>query len=70
VVTLGAYAAGMATLMLAVTGLAALGKAGAIRALAGETGRITRAAGALLVLAGIAQIYLYAVGFDALAPFR
>lgn len=70
VATLGAYAAGMAVVMLAVTGLSALGRDAVLRRLTRSTGRVTRVAGVLLALAGIAQIYLYAVGFDWLAPFR
>lgn len=64
VVTLGAYAAGMAVLMIAVTVAVALGRDGLLRRLSGETGRITRVAGALLALAGAAQIYLYVFDFD------
>lgn len=64
VVTLGAYAAGMAVLMIAITMLSAVGKAGILRGLSRDTGRLTRVAGALLALAGVAQIYLYVFDFD------
>lgn len=64
VATLGAYAAGMTVLMLGVTLLTALGKGGLLRRFASDTGRITRGAGALLALAGVAQIYLYVFDFD------
>lgn len=64
VLTLGAYAAGMAVLMVAVTVLSALGKAGMVRRLSRDTGRISRVAGVLLAVAGAAQIYLYVFDFD------
>lgn len=64
IVTLGAYAAGMAVLMVAITMLSAVGKAGFVRRLSGDTGRISRVAGALLAVAGVAQIYLYVFDFD------
>lgn len=66
VLTLGAYAAGMSVLMIAVTGLLALGKGTVLRKLSRNTGLISRAAGVLLVLAGIAQIYLFLFWFDGL----
>lgn len=64
ILTLGAYAAGMSVLMIAVTGLSALGKDTILRRASRNTGRISRAAGVLLVLAGIAQIYLFLFQFD------
>lgn len=70
VVTLGAYAAGMTVLMLGLTLLAAAGKGHLIRRFARDTGRITKAAGALLAVAGVAQIYLYVFDFDWYGIFR
>lgn len=66
VLTLGAYAGGMAVLMVGVTMLSAIGKAGLLRGLAPDVGRprLARAAGVLLALAGLAQIYLYIFDFD------
>lgn len=64
VLTLGAYAAGMSVLLIAVTGLSALGKGAVLRAASHSADRVARAAGALLVLAGIAQIYLFLFRYD------
>jgi cytochrome c-type biogenesis protein len=69
-VVLGAYAAGMATLMIAVTLLSAVGRAGLLRTLSRNTGRVSRVAGALLALAGVAQIYLFVFDFDWLGILR
>ncbi|MFB6219360.1 MAG: cytochrome c biogenesis CcdA family protein [Halobacteriaceae archaeon] len=63
VLTLGAYAAGMSVLMVVVTGLSALGKDALLRTVSRNTGRISRAAGVLLVGAGVAQIYLFLFEF-------
>lgn len=65
----GAYAAGMSLLMLAVTLLAALGRETVLRRLSASTGRLTRVAGVVLVLAGLVQLYYYLVVFDGLATF-
>ncbi|PSP97622.1 hypothetical protein BRC89_10790 [Halobacteriales archaeon QS_4_70_19] len=70
VFVLGTYALGMAVMMVAVTLLAAVGRAGLLRRLSGRTGRVSRAAGALLVVAGLAQIYLYVFDFDWLGGLR
>ncbi|MFT4949990.1 MAG: cytochrome c-type biogenesis protein [Natronomonas sp.] len=70
VLILGTYAFGMAVMMIGVTLLAALGRVGLLRRLSGQTGRVSRAAGALLVLAGVAQIYLYVFDFDWLGGLR
>lgn len=70
VLVLGAYALGMAVMMVAVTLAAAVGRAGLVRRLSAETGRVSRAAGALLVLAGVAQIYLFVFDFDPLGGLR
>lgn len=69
-VILGSYAAGMATLMLAVTVLSAVGRAGLLRTFSRNTGRVSRLAGALLALAGLAQIYLFVFDFDYLGVLR
>lgn len=66
VVTLAAYAAGMSLLMIGVTALSALGKGTVLRAASRNTGLISRAAGVLLVIAGLAQIYLFLFQFDGL----
>ncbi|WP_435194460.1 cytochrome c biogenesis CcdA family protein [Natronomonas sp. EA1] len=70
VAVLGAYAAGMVSLMLGVTFLSALGRDSLLRLLSRESGRVTRVAGALLALAGLAQIYLYVFDFDYLGGLR
>ena len=64
VVVLGSYAAGMATLMVAVTLLSAVGRTGLLRTLSRNTGRVPRLAGSLLALAGVALIYLFVFDFD------
>ena len=69
-VVLGSYAAGMASLMIAVTLLSAVGRAGLLRSLSRNTGRVSRVAGTLLALAGVAQIYLYVFDFDPLGILR
>lgn len=61
---LGAYAAGMAVLLTAVTVLSALGRGVIVGRLAANTQRIRRVAGVVLVLAGIVQIYYFLVVFD------
>jgi cytochrome c-type biogenesis protein len=70
VLVLGTYALGMAVMMVAVTLLAALGRVSLLRHLSGQTGRVSRVAGGLLVLAGVAQIYLYVFDFDWLGGLR
>jgi len=59
VLTIGAYAAGMVALMVLVTVLAAAGRDGVLRLVSARTGAVTRLAGALLVAAGAAQMYLF-----------
>ena len=56
-----AYAAGMAALMLLVTGLVAAGHDRLLRRLSGRNDLVGRAAGGLLVAAGLAQIGFYLV---------
>jgi len=67
VATLGAYAAGMSLLMIAVTALSALGKGTVLRRLSRNTGLVARVAGVLLVAAGAVQIYLFLFRFGGLA---
>jgi cytochrome c-type biogenesis protein len=64
VATLGAYALGMSVLMIAVTVASALGRQQLLRAMSRNTGRVARVAGVLLVLAGVAQIYLFLFRFN------
>lgn len=66
VLTFGAYAAGMAVLMVAVTLLAAAGRDGLLSRLSANVGVVTRAAGVLLVVAGLAQVYLFLFSFGGL----
>lgn len=67
VLGLGSYAVGMASLMITVTVLSAVGRDAVLRRLSTRTGQITRLAGVLLVLAGGAQLYLFLFRFDGLA---
>ncbi|PSQ10036.1 cytochrome C biogenesis protein [Halobacteriales archaeon QS_5_70_15] len=48
----------------------AVGRAGLLRTLSRNTGRVSRVAGALLALAGVAQIYLFVFDFDWLGILR
>lgn len=64
VLTLGAYAAGMSVLMVAVTVVSAFGRQQLLHTLSRNSNRITRIAGVLLVIAGLAQIYLFLFRFD------
>lgn len=64
--TLLAYAAGMSVVMIGVTAIAGLGREQVLRVFSRNTGRIERVAGALLVVAGIAQIYLFLFQFGGL----
>lgn len=61
----GGYAAGMGTLMIAATLLSALGR-DAVLVRLGSGDRIRRLAGLLLVLAGLAQLYLFLFRYDGL----
>jgi len=67
VATFAAYAAGMSVLMIAVTLLSALGRDALLRRLSASTGRVTRLAGAVLIVAGVVQIYFFLFRFDGLA---
>jgi cytochrome c-type biogenesis protein len=64
---LGAYAAGMSVLMIAVTTLSAVGRDTLLRRVSARTGQITRLAGVVMVLAGIVQLYFFLFRFDGLA---
>lgn len=57
--TLLSYGAGMGAMMVAVTGAAALGREQVVRRLSASTGRLERAAGVLLALAGVTQVLYY-----------
>jgi cytochrome c-type biogenesis protein len=61
-----AYAAGMSVLMVGVTLLAALGRDALVSTLVSNTKLVTRVAGVVLVVAGIAQIYWFVFIFDGL----
>lgn len=65
--TLLAYAAGMSVLMIVVTALTALGRDTLVRTMSRRAGTITRASGALLVVAGLVQLYFFIFEFDGLA---
>ncbi|WP_049900367.1 cytochrome c biogenesis CcdA family protein [Halococcus agarilyticus] len=64
-VTLGAYAAGMSALMIAITALSALGREAILRRLP-RPQTVSRVAGVLLVAAGLAQVYLFSFRFGGL----
>lgn len=57
--TLIAYGAGMSAMLVAITGLVALGRDRLLRRLSASTGRVQRVAGGLLALAGVVQIAYY-----------
>jgi cytochrome c-type biogenesis protein len=60
----GAYGLGMSVMMLGVTLLSALGQEAVIRRISGVSGKLTRVAGVVLVLAGLLQIYAFLYWFD------
>lgn len=62
----GAYAAGMSVIMLGVTVAAALGRETLLVWFGRRLDRLHRAAGVLLVLAGLLEIYLFVFRFDGL----
>lgn len=66
VLVFGAYAGGMALLMVLVTVLVATGRDRIISRFSGNSERIARAAGVLLVIAGVAQVYLFLFRFGGL----
>jgi cytochrome c-type biogenesis protein len=61
---LSAYAAGMVSLLVAVTLATALGREALVRRVTASGERVTRFAGGVLVLAGIVQLYFFFVVFD------
>lgn len=65
-VTFGAYAAGMSVLMVGVTIATALGRNALLNWVTQRIDRIHRAAGVLLVLAGLVQIYFFLFRFNGL----
>jgi cytochrome c-type biogenesis protein len=67
IATLGAYAAGMSVLMIGVTMMSALGRDTILRRLSAKTGLISRVAGAVMVVAGLVQIYFFLFRFDGLS---
>jgi cytochrome c-type biogenesis protein len=66
VAVFGAYGLGMSVMMLGVTLLSALGREAVLRQLSGASGKLTRVAGGVLILAGIAQIYAFLFLYDGL----
>ena len=64
--TLAAYAGGMSLLMIAVTVAAALGRDTLLTRVSARAGLIERVMGALLILAGLAQLYFFLFRFDGL----
>jgi len=66
VATLSAYAGGMSALMVGVTLLSAFGRDAVLRGIPRRTGRLTRVAGLVVVLAGLVQIYFFIFRFDGL----
>lgn len=67
VAVVGAYAAGMAALLLVVTVLTALGRDVLISRITTSGERVRRIAGVVLVIAGIVQLYYFVVVFRGLA---
>lgn len=67
VAVFAAYAAGMVLLMTGVTGATALGYDRLLSRLADRGGRVERLAGALLALAGLAQLYLFLFRYGGLS---
>lgn len=65
-VGLGSYAAGMGSLLVAVTVLTALGRTAVLDRLPSPD-RLARVAGVLLVLAGLAQLWLFVFRYDGLS---
>jgi cytochrome c-type biogenesis protein len=62
--TLGSYAAGMSVLMVGVTVATAVGRDVIVRRLVKRTGTIYRVGGALLIAAGLYEIYLFVVEYN------
>lgn len=66
VLTVAAYAAGMAVLMILLTALVAVSRDGIVARLSANSRRVTRVSGVLLILAGVAQIFIYLFQFGGL----
>lgn len=64
--TVAAYAAGMCVLLVGTTVATAIGRRAIIERFAPGGGRLKRLAGALLVVAGFVQVYLYLFRFGGL----
>lgn len=69
ILTLLAYASGLALPLVGVTVATAFGRDALVGRLASRTGQIHRVAGVLLVVAGLVQIYFYLFRFDGLSSF-
>lgn len=65
--TVGVYAAGMATMFVLVTLVTAVGRAALLDPLVSRGALLERAAGALLIAAGIVQLYLFLFRYGGLA---
>ncbi|MFC6863930.1 cytochrome c biogenesis CcdA family protein [Halomicroarcula sp. GCM10025817] len=63
-----AYACGMSTVLVGVTSVTAIGGSSLTTVLSAHTQTIYRAAGALLALSGITEIYYYFYGFPEVLP--
>ena len=66
IVGFGSYAVGMSALMVGITVLVALGRGAVLRRVTDNMDVITRFAGVLLILAGGAQLYLFAFRYNGL----
>jgi cytochrome c-type biogenesis protein len=66
VAVFAAYAAGMSVLMIGVTVAAALGRQALVRTLSANTRLVSRAAGVVLAVAGLVQLYYFLFRFDGL----
>lgn len=64
--TFAAYAAGMSSLMIAVTVASAVGRDSLLTRIGAHSDRIEQVMGVLLVVAGLAQLYYFLVVFDGL----
>lgn len=67
VLTFGAYAAGVSTLVVGLTILTAVGRVAVFRRLALRFDRLYRLTGVLLLFAGVGQLYYFVFRFDGLA---
>ncbi|MFP8952906.1 cytochrome c biogenesis CcdA family protein [Natrialbaceae archaeon A-arb3/5] len=65
--TVGSYAAGMATMLVGVTLVTAVGRDALLRRLIPDGPLLERAAGVLLIVAGLAQGYLFLFEYGGLA---